>query len=67
MPAPAVNVVTMISSKERPKASRPPATSAVCMLGRVTRRNVIQGVAPRSADASSNDPETRRRRATTLL
>jgi len=33
---PIVNVVTMISSKERPKASSPPAPSADRMLGSVT-------------------------------
>ncbi len=66
-PVPAVNVVTMISSKERPKASRPPATSAVCRFGSVTRRNVVHGVAPRSAEASSRLPDNRRNRATTLL
>ena len=32
-PVPAVNVVTMISSKESPKASSPPATSAVRIFG----------------------------------
>ena len=58
-----VNVVTMISSKESAKASSPPATSAVRRFGRVTRRNVCHGVAPRSADASSNEPASRRSRA----
>ena len=66
-PAPIVNVVTMISSKERAKASRPPAASAVFMLGKVTKRKVCQVWAPRSAEASSKEPEVRRRRATTLL
>ena len=66
-PAPIVNVVTMISSKERAKASRAPATSAVRMFGSVTRRNVCQGSAPRSAEASSNEPDIRRSRAITLL
>ena len=62
-----VNVVTMISSKERAKASSAPATSAVRMLGRVTCRNVCQVCAPRSAEASSRFAETRRSRAITLL
>ena len=56
-PAPIVNVVTMISSNDSAKASSPPATSAVRMFGRVTRRNVCHGSAPRSADASSIEPE----------
>ena len=66
-PAPIVNVVTMISSKESAKASRAPATRAVCRLGRVTKRKVCQVWAPRSAEASSKEVETRRSRATTLL
>ena len=66
-PAPIVNVVTMISSKERAKASRAPAARAVLMLGKVTKRKVCQVSAPRSAEASSKEPEVRRRRATTLL
>src|SRR5688572_29035615 len=64
---PAVNVVTMISSKESAKASSAPATSAVLRLGKVTWRKVCQVSAPRSADASSNEVETLRRRAITLL
>ena len=39
-PAPAVKVVTMISSKERAKASRPPASRAERRAGKVTRRKV---------------------------
>src|SRR3954451_5354778 len=66
-PAPIVNVVTMISAKERAKASRPPAARAVFRLGKVTKRKVCQVWAPRSAEASSKEVETRRRRATTLL
>ena len=66
-PAPSVNVVTMISSKESAKASRPPATSAVFIVGRVTKRKVCQLSAPRSAEASSKEAELRRRRAITLL
>ena len=66
-PAPIVKLVTMISSNESAKASSPPAASAVRTLGKVTRRNVCQGSAPRSADASSIEPDRRRRRATTLL
>ena len=66
-PAPIVNVVTMISSKERAKASSAPATRAPRMLGSVTMRKVCHGVAPRSADASSNDDDIRRSRAITLL
>ena len=33
---PAVKVVTMISSKDRAKASMPPASRAVARLGRIT-------------------------------
>src|ERR671931_2133679 len=40
--APAVNVVTMISSNERAKASRPPATRAVDSTGQTTKRKVCQ-------------------------
>ena len=36
MPGPAVKVVTTISSKDRAKASRPPATSAERISGKVT-------------------------------
>ena len=66
-PAAIVNVVTMISSKERAKASRAPATRALRMVGSVTRVNVCQGSAPRSAEASSSEPDMRRRRAIALL
>ena len=66
-PAPIVNVVTMISSKESAKASSDPATSAVRMFGIVMCRKVCQGSAPRSAEASSNEPDSRRSRAITLL
>jgi hypothetical protein len=34
--APAVNVVTITSSKERAKANSPPETSAVAIVGKVT-------------------------------
>lgn len=53
MPAPDVNFVTMISSNERAKASRAPAIGAVLTAGKVTRREVVDVSAPRSADASS--------------
>jgi hypothetical protein len=66
-PAPAVKVVTMISSKERAKASRPPASRAERRVGKVTRRKVWTPSAPRSMDASSNDRDMRRRRARVLL
>jgi hypothetical protein len=66
-PAPAVNVVTMISSKESANASRAPASSADRSAGKVTNRNVWAPSAPRSIDASSSDRDTRRSRATTLL
>src|SRR5205085_3277961 len=65
--APAVKVVTITSSKESAKASRPPEMSAVEIVGRVTKRKVCQPSAPRSIDASESDPGTRRRRAITLL
>jgi hypothetical protein len=42
-PAPAVNVVTMISSKDRPKASKPPATKALLINGKVTNRKIHAG------------------------
>ena len=66
-PAPIVNSVTMISSNESAKASRPPATSAVAMFGSVMWRKVCHGSAPRSAEASSIEPDIRRSRAITLL
>ena len=64
---PAVNVVTMISSNDRAKASRAPATSAVRSWGKVMSRKVCQEPAPRSLAASSSDVPVRRRRATALL
>ena len=64
---PAVNVVTMISSKESANASNAPAMSADRITGKVTYRKVCQGSAPRSADASTSDPGVRRIRAMTLL
>src|ERR1700761_8753275 len=66
-PAPIVKLVTTISSKESAKASRAPAPRALRREGKVTKRKVCQGSAPRSAEASSKDPEVRRRRATALL
>ena len=65
--APAVNVVTMISSKDSAKASSPPAISAERIIGKVTSRNVVNVDAPRSADASSRLVPIRRSRARTLL
>ena len=65
--APAVNVVTMTSSKDSANASRPPATSAVAITGSVTWRNVCQPSAPRSIEASISDVCVRRSRASTLL
>ena len=65
--APAVKYVTTISSHESANASRPPATSAVPITGSVTKRKVWKPVAPRSADASKNEPDVRRSRAITLL
>ena len=64
---PAVNVVTMISSNDRAKASRPPARIAVRRTGNVTWRKVCQVSAPRSIDASSIERDERRSRAITLL
>ena len=65
--APAVNVVTMTSSKLSAKARSAPETSAVAILGSVTNRNVCAVLAPRSADASSNVFDVLRSRAMTLL
>jgi predicted NBD/HSP70 family sugar kinase len=64
---PAVKVVTITSSKDSAKASMPPATSAVPILGRITWRKVWKPSAPRSIDASTSDPEVRRKRAMALL
>src|SRR6478735_5332196 len=66
-PDPAVKVVTMISSKLSAKASNPPARSAERSCGKVTRLNVVQTPAPRSAEASSRLVPMRRRRAMVLL
>ena len=57
---PAVKTVTITSSNERPKASRPPASNAVPSAGSVTSLNVWIESAPRSDDASSNDSDVRR-------
>ncbi len=67
MPWPAVNVVTMISSKLSANDSRPPASSAERSIGSVTCRNVRNVPAPRSIEASSRLPPSRRSRATALL
>src|SRR4051794_25990909 len=66
-PGAAVNVVTMISSKDRAKASSPPASSADRSSGNVTSRKGCQTPAPRSIEASSSEPPIRRSRASTLL
>ncbi len=65
--APAVNTVTMTSSKDSANASSAPDTRAVATMGSVTKRIVCQPRAPRSIDASASDPGTRRSLATTLL
>ena len=65
--APAVNTVTMTSSKDRANASSAPETSAVAVSGSVTKRSVCQPRAPRSMDASASDPGVRRSRAIRLL
>src|SRR5205085_11968823 len=65
--APAVNVVTMISSNESANASSPPATSAVERTGQTPKRKLCQPSAPRSWEASISEPGLRRRRASTLL
>jgi hypothetical protein len=57
----------MTSSKDRAKARRAPATSAVDSSGNVTVRNVVQPWAPRSIDASMSEGDVRRSRAITLL
>src|SRR3712207_8133203 len=61
---PAVNVVTMTSSNDSANASSAPASSALRSAGNVTKANVCHVDAPRSADASSNEPDTRRSQAT---
>src|SRR4030095_15030319 len=66
-PAPAVKVVTMISSKERAKASRAPARRAERRGGKGTRRKGWRASAPRSMEASSIERDIRRRRARVLL
>src|SRR5262249_16274310 len=65
--APAVNVVTITSSNESAKASRPPAIRAVESTGHTTKRNVCQPSAPRAIDASTIDGGVRRSRADTLF
>src|SRR4051812_7769689 len=65
--SPAVNVVTITSSKLSAKASSAPATSAERICGNVTYQNVCHVWAPRSDDASSNDALVRRSLAMTLL
>ena len=65
--APAVNVVTMISSNESANASIAPAMIAVESSGSVMSLNVWNPFAPRSIAASTSDPWVRRSRASTLL
>src|SRR5664279_4087415 len=64
---PDVNVVTTISSKLKANDKSAPATSAERISGNVINRNVVNGCAPRSADASSRLGDSRRSRAITLL
>ena len=66
-PGPWVNWVTMISSKDRAKASIPPASRAVPTVGSRTRRRVCTPDAPRSWLASTTEPEVWRSRASALL
>src|SRR3954466_6482262 len=63
----AVNVVTTISSKESPKDSSAPASSAERSIGSVTSRKVVTGPAPRSIEACSKLVPRRWNRAWTLL
>ena len=65
--APAVKTVTMTSSNESANASSAPETSAVAVMGRVTRSRVCQPRAPRSIDASASEPGSLRSRAMMLL
>ena len=58
---PAVKFVTTISSNDSANASSAPATIAVRMAGNVTQRNVVHPSAPRSIEASTNEPGVRRR------
>src|SRR3990172_6249283 len=64
---PAGKVVTMISSKDRAKATTAPATIAVARCGRTMWRKVWNELAPRSIEASICDEPMRRKRASTLL
>ena len=65
--APDVNTVTITSSNDSANASSPPARSAVRICGSITYLKVCQLSAPRSAEASSSEPEVRRMRAIALL
>ena len=65
--APAVNVVTTISSNDKANANRAPARRADRISGNVMYPKVWKRSAPRSADASSKLGESRRNRAAMLL
>ena len=55
VPGPEVKLANTKSSSESVNASRKPAASAGQISGRVTRRKVAAGVAPRSSAASSSN------------
>ncbi len=57
----------MISSKLRANASSAPASNAPRNAGKVTSRQVVHGVAPRSVEASSAVLDIRRSRAEALF
>ena len=56
----------MVLSRHSVNDSRPPATSAELISGRVIWRNARAGGAPRSAAASSSDSSRPARRARTI-
>lgn len=61
-----MNVVTVTSSKLSANARSAPETSAVAMVGSVTKRKLDRPDAPQSALASSRVLEVRRNQAITL-
>src|SRR3954469_8884161 len=63
---PAVKLVTTKSSMDSANASRMPENTAGRMIGKVTFQNVVHGVAPRSAAASSIERSRVTTRARTM-
>ena len=64
---PALNSVMMKSSMLRANASRAPAITPGIRIGSVTRRNVVNGSAPRSFAASSSERSYAAIRAWTVI